>query len=127
MLTEDEARKLLLVMAAYDPRRADPSRVDLVVWAKASQVAKWPAYAEVEEAVHVHYATATYPIMPGHVTQILADAAAERRRASQLPPPVDRVALEAAREPSPEMSPARKRAWEEIVSTLSKKMSLPTT
>lgn len=127
MLTEDEARKLLLVMAAYDPRRADPSRVDVVVWAKASQVAKWPAYAEVEEAVHVHYATATYPIMPGHVTQILADAAAERRRASQLPPPVDRVALEAAREPSPEMSPARKRAWEEIVSTLSKKMSLPTT
>lgn len=125
-LNAEEVLKLLAVVAAYEDRRAQPTRTDVVVWMKASEVAGWPSYVAAEEAVHRHCAHETWPIKPAHVTQGIAAAQAEHRRAQGgLPCSTPFAELERGPEPAPEMSDARKAAWEEIVRHLSVKKSMP--
>lgn len=132
MLTDEEAVRLIAVIAAYDARQPPVSNGEIRKWVLASHYAQppWPSYLAVEEAVHRHYANATWPVMPGHITEMIAAAYAERRRQvgghpSGRPYAELAVEAEARPEPSPEPSPARAAAIRAITERLGKAKGIP--
>lgn len=86
-MTEDEVRRLLVAVMAYDNRKT-PGQANVMAWCEAANRGKWTFEAALE-AVHGHYAEATDFLMPGHIT-------ARVRKARQLPAAMQRQAIEAA-------------------------------
>lgn len=102
-MTEDEVRKLLVVAMSYDNRKT-PGQANVMAWCEAAGRGRW-SFASALDAIHAHYAEDTAFLMPGHVT-------ARIRKARQLQPPVERLAIEA-----PPAEPERIRS---IVGSLAK-------
>lgn len=67
-MTEEDVRKLLGVVMAYDNRK--PSVATLTAWTEQSERGRW-TLDEAREAVHIHHSESTEWLMPAHITAIL--------------------------------------------------------
>lgn len=85
-MTEDQVRKLLVVAMSYDNRKM-PGEANVMAWCEAARRGRW-TFESALDAIHSHYAEDTAFLMPGHIT-------ARVRKARQLQPPVERLAIEA--------------------------------
>lgn len=102
-LSEQNIKKLLAVVMAYDNRK--PGAMSVLAWGEAARRGRWTFDAALE-AVHQHYATSTEFLMPAHLTTLI-------RARMRAPQPVSEAVayLEAA---SPASEETRRRAMEEI-------------
>jgi len=82
-MTELEVRQLMAAAMAYDNR--NPGEANLAAWAEAADRGRW-TYEAALEAVHMHYATSTEFLMPGHITAMLKREVRQPARYEALPP-----------------------------------------
>lgn len=89
-LTDAEVRQLLVVAMSYDNRKP-PGQANVAAWADSAELAKW-TFDEALRALKAHYTEDSAFLMPGHITARIRKERQERRA---LPPPVQRLAIEA--------------------------------
>lgn len=103
-LTEVQVRALLATAMSYDNRKP-PGQANVTAWCDAAERGRWTFEAALE-AVKVHYAEDSAFLMPGHITARI------RKERQALPPPVQRLAIEAP--------PAEPRRIKAIIAGLAK-------
>lgn len=103
-LTEVQVRAVLATAMSYDNRKP-PGQANVVAWCDSAARARWTFDAAIE-AVKAHYAEDSAFLMPGHITARI------RKERQTLPPPVQRLAIEAP--------PAEPRRIRSIIAGLAK-------
>jgi hypothetical protein len=89
-LTDAEVRQLLVAAMSYDNRKP-PGQANVAAWSDSAELAKW-TFDEALRALKAHYTEDSAFLMPGHITARIRKERQDRRA---LPPPMQRLAIEA--------------------------------